>query len=827
MLYHLLYPLTEYVSGMNIFRYITFRTAGATVTAIFICLIMGPFFIRLLKKYQVAETIRKEGPESHQKKAGTPTMGGLIVLAGIVVPTLLWADLTNYFIQMVLVVTVWLGVIGFMDDYLKVIKKHPHGLVARRKMIGQVLLGALFALGLMYLAPSGQYDGTTGIPFFKNYMLYLGIMYLPFVIVVITGASNAVNLTDGLDGLAIGLCGLCFAAFGGIVYLSGRLDYSSYLQIEYFHGAGELTIFCGAAIGAALGFLWFNSHPAEVFMGDTGSLSLGGALGAIAILVKKELLLVIVGGVFVITALSVILQVLSYRYPRWKKDFQDGTTAPSLRADRLAGIEDSCSVLDSWRSVCAVNSGNVESAMTVKELIHGRDIGIVGMARSGLAVARQAALIGGRPFVSDAAKEEALADACSVLRNHDIPYETGGHTDRLLQCDYLIVSPGVPLRIDILNQAREKGIPIFSELEFASWVCPAPIVAVTGSNGKTTTTTLIGEILKEAGIDAYTCGNIGFPFAEAIGKMKADSVAVVEVSSFQLETISEFRPDIAVILNLTPDHIDRHGSFEEYKKTKFRITENQTSRDALVLNHDDPETQAYNVNTKAERLSFTTTSDDSCTAFVKDDVLCLNTTSGVVDIIKCSEIGIKGPHNLQNAATATVITSRLNVESQVIAKVLREFKGVEHRLEAAGTVAGIAFVNDSKATNVDSVRYALRSVTPPIHLILGGRDKGGDFTLLAELGEGKVSSIVAIGEARDKIFESLGKQFSVQFADSLEEAIIKCFELAHPGETVLLSPGCASFDMFNDYEHRGRVFKEVVASLKNGKNSDERVPSQN
>lgn len=353
MLYHLIYPLSEHISGLNLFRYITFRTAGATATAIVICLLMGSYFIHLLKKYQVAETIREDGPKSHHAKAGTPTMGGLIVLAGIVIPTLLWADLTNFYVQAVLVVTVMLGAIGFMDDYLKAIKKQPRGLVARKKMIGQVLVGLLFVLGLTYLAPENQYDGTTGIPFFKNYVLNLGLFYLPFVIIVITGASNAVNLTDGLDGLAIGLSGICFVAFGGIAYVTGRLDYSSYLQIEYFAGAGELSIFCGAAVGATLGFLWFNSHPAEVFMGDTGSLALGGALGAIAILMKKELLLVIVGGVFVITALSVIIQVLSYRYRGGKRVFK---MAPLHHHFELIGWPESKVVVRYWiiGALCAL-----------------------------------------------------------------------------------------------------------------------------------------------------------------------------------------------------------------------------------------------------------------------------------------------------------------------------------------------------------------------------------------------------------------------------------------------------------------------------------------
>ena len=351
MFYHFLYPLTDTFSGFNLFRYITFRAAGATITALFICLILGPFFIRLLQKMQVKESIRAEGPKSHQKKSGTPTMGGLIILSGIIIPSLLWADLTNFYIQSVIIVTFWLGMLGFMDDYLKAIKKEPKGLVGKKKIIGQIIVGLIFGFGLTYIQPS--YDGMTNIPFFKNYVLNLGILYIPFIIVVITGASNAVNLTDGLDGLAIGLSALCFIAFGGIAYVTGRLDYSSYLQLEYMPGAGELTIYCGAAIGSALGFLWFNAHPAEVFMGDTGSLALGGALGSISILLKQELLLVIVGGVFVVEALSVILQVLSYRFRNKKRIFK---MAPLHHHFELIGWAESKVVIRFWiiGALCAL-----------------------------------------------------------------------------------------------------------------------------------------------------------------------------------------------------------------------------------------------------------------------------------------------------------------------------------------------------------------------------------------------------------------------------------------------------------------------------------------
>ncbi len=315
------------------------------MTAILISLFLGPYFIRLLKKYQIKEEIRSEGPQTHLKKKGTPTMGGLIILAGIIIPVVLWADLTNYFILMLLRVTFWLGLIGFMDDYLKAVKHQKKGMVGRKKLIGQIGLGLVFGLALTLIPPNSSFDGTTGIPFFKNFVISLGILYVPFIILVITASSNAVNLTDGLDGLAIGLTGICFVAFAGLTYVAGRTDFSNYLQIEYIPGASEMTVYCGAAIGSAIGFLWFNSHPAEVFMGDTGALTLGGVLGAIAILIKKELLLVIVGGVFVVEAGSVILQVLSYRYRGGKRIFK---MAPLHHHFELLGWPESKVVIRFW-----------------------------------------------------------------------------------------------------------------------------------------------------------------------------------------------------------------------------------------------------------------------------------------------------------------------------------------------------------------------------------------------------------------------------------------------------------------------------------------------
>ncbi len=313
MLYYLLYPLSEYISGFNLFRYITFRSAWAAITALLISFFVGPYVIKKLRQNQIGEEIRPDGPQTHLKKAGTPTMGGLIILSALVVPTLLWAKVTNIYILLILFATLWMGIVGFIDDYLKVVKKYPKGLVARYKLAGQITLGLIVG-AVLYFAP--QFEGIrtlSTVPFFKDYEIDFGILYIPMVVFVITGFSNAVNLTDGLDGLAIGLVGISSLAWAAIAYISGRIDFSDYLNIIYLPGAGELTVFCAALVGAALGFLWYNASPAQVFMGDTGALALGSALGTMAILLKKELLLAIIGGVFVAEVLSVIIQVTYYK----------------------------------------------------------------------------------------------------------------------------------------------------------------------------------------------------------------------------------------------------------------------------------------------------------------------------------------------------------------------------------------------------------------------------------------------------------------------------------------------------------------------------------
>jgi phospho-N-acetylmuramoyl-pentapeptide-transferase len=318
MLYHLflwLHDTTPWLGALNVTRYITFRTAAASITAMLISLVVGPMLIARLKGFQFGQVIRPEGPASHRPKAGTPTMGGLLILAAAIVPTLLWADLKSPYVWIAVLSTVAFGLVGFLDDYLKISRRSHHGLWPRYKMGGQIVVGLGVGLTLYYLSfpEHGEYHTRLIVPFLKDRIPDLGWVFVPFAVLVLVSASNTVNLTDGLDGLAISAFAVAAAAFTALAYVTGHKVFASYLLIVPFVPAAEITVFCGALVGASLGFLWFNSYPAEVFMGDVGSLALGGALGTVALLIKQELLLPLVGGLFVLEGLSVIIQVASFK----------------------------------------------------------------------------------------------------------------------------------------------------------------------------------------------------------------------------------------------------------------------------------------------------------------------------------------------------------------------------------------------------------------------------------------------------------------------------------------------------------------------------------
>jgi len=441
--------------------------------------------------------------------------------------------------------------------------------------------------------------------------------------------------------------------------------------------------------------------------------------------------------------------------------------------------------------------------------IKGRKVGIVGMARSGIASALLVRELEGIPFVSDVMPREKLEEAVSRLEEKHIEFECG--------------SPGVPSNVEIIQKAAEAGIPIFSEIELAYWVCRGRVLAITGSNGKTTTTTLLGEICKASGIPTVVGGNIGTPFAKIARRLPEDGLAVVEVSSFQLERIEQFAPYVGILLNVTPDHLDRYDSFDSYAAAKFRLFENQTAEHYAVLNADDAVVMGRQYPFKSQRLMFSI-DDKQFTGeppgvFQRGERLYGRLGGKDFDIIDIARIRIPGPHNRSNAAAAAAAALVCGIAPDTIAAVLERFAGVEHRLEEVATIGGVRFVNDSKGTNVDAVIVAIKSMSGKINLIAGGRDKAGDFTRLLPVASDKVRNLILIGEAREKIFEQLGRHIPVVMADSMADAVQKAFDLSHPGETVLLSPGCASFDMYRNYEERGRDFKKIVGKLKNGKGS--------
>ncbi len=409
---------------------------------------------------------------------------------------------------------------------------------------------------------------------------------------------------------------------------------------------------------------------------------------------------------------------------------------------------------------------------------------VVGMARSGIAAARLLQSRGRSVFVTDSGQPASAAE----LDAAGIPYETGHHTRLMfLDAEEIVVSPGVPLDIEPLAAARASRVPIISEVELAYRYLEGEIVAVTGSNGKTTTTTLLGEIMKAAGRHVQVGGNIGVALSALVPTSTSQTINVVEVSSFQLDGIREFRPRVAVLLNITPDHLDRYADFQGYRASKFRIFENQTASDVAVLNSDDPQVYPPLRPLKAAVRTF------SRKSIVGNDLVVRGTR-----IMGIDEIPLRGRHNVENVLAAATAASAYDVAADRIAETVRHFKGVEHRIEFVATVNGIAFYNDSKATNVDSAIKAVESFEKNIMIILGGKDKGASYAPLVETMRGRVKHVLLIGAAARKIAQAIGDTFPKTFVTSMQDAVGKALDLASPGDVVLLSPACASFDMFDN-----------------------------
>ncbi|MGB9664984.1 MAG: UDP-N-acetylmuramoyl-L-alanine--D-glutamate ligase [Ignavibacteria bacterium] len=451
-------------------------------------------------------------------------------------------------------------------------------------------------------------------------------------------------------------------------------------------------------------------------------------------------------------------------------------------------------------------------------------ISIIGAARSGIAASMLAARKGAKVFLSDSSSPKLSDEILNQLRNLNVEIEFGNHSVKVFDCDFIVTSPGVPVDSEVLIRARSQGIPIYSEIEFASWFAKGRIIGITGTNGKTTTTALIHHILKNSGFKTVIGGNIGDPFSNVVEQTDEKTISVLEVSSYQLDLIESFHPNVAIILNISPDHLDRYeNNFSKYIASKFRITKNLGEEDLFIYNKDDGNIVNNFSRGKFLTQSFSAFDTSFATIFLANGKIYLRernnidlpeTTSEKLNlVIDVNEMLIKGIHNYYNAMAATLAAKFMGCDLKKIAEGLSTFRGVEHRLEVVRILDGVTYINDSKATNVRSTYYALKSYDSNIILILGGREKDNDYDEIKDLVKERVKLIFAFGESRDKIKNYFDGIKQVIVCNSLNEVVKEAHKKASPGDVVLFSPSCKSFDQFNDFEHRGKTFKELVNQL--------------
>ncbi len=446
--------------------------------------------------------------------------------------------------------------------------------------------------------------------------------------------------------------------------------------------------------------------------------------------------------------------------------------------------------------------------------VANKNVLVVGLGKSGVASALFLKSRGAHVTVSDSKPREQFGDELSLLLDRGISIETGGHGERTFrEQDLIVLSPGVPFDAPLLQQARAMGENVIGEIELAAQFFPGRMIAITGSNGKTTTTALTGEIISASGFHTLVGGNIGTPAISLVENSTPETIAVLEVSSFQLETIQTYRPYIAMVLNVTPDHLDRHRTFAAYSAAKARIFENQQQDDFAVLNADDPACVSLAQAVKSKVFRFSRKKEVAQGAFVRDARIFFRDQDQETTITRIADISLKGSHNVENVLAAASAGMLMGCDPGKIHQAIREFKAVEHRLEYVATIRGVEFYNDSKATNVDATIKAIESFPANIHLILGGKDKGSDYSVLNDLLRPRVKTVYTIGAAAEKIESQIEDAVEIVHAETLDAAVKLAEKAAQPGDIVLLAPACASFDQFQNYEHRGKTFKEIVKAL--------------
>lgn len=442
---------------------------------------------------------------------------------------------------------------------------------------------------------------------------------------------------------------------------------------------------------------------------------------------------------------------------------------------------------------------------------------VSGVAKSGISAAYLLKKLGANVTIQDAKTEDKLGDVVTELKNNGITLFLGANPDDIIEdMDILVMSPGVPTDLPFVNKARENNIPVIGEIELAYMFCKSPIIGITGTNGKTTTTTLVGDICKAYYNNTFVVGNIGNPFADITLDTTNDGAVVAELSSFQLETIKEFTPKVSAVLNITPDHLNRHHTLENYIAAKERVFENQTADDYCILNYNDETTKAMANKTKAKVIFFSLNNSLEEGIYSDDKSIYIKALGYDQKVVDIDELKILGGHNVENAMAAIGCSIALGVPMDIVVKVLKAFTAVEHRIEYVTTVNDIEFYNDSKGTNPDASIKAVEAMKRPICIVAGGYDKGSDFTEWIDTFKGRVKFVAVIGAVKDKIVDTLNKADFTNYktADTFEEAIDLCYENAEKGDCVLLSPACASWDMFKSYEQRGEIFKDYVRKLK-------------